>query len=98
MSDSDAAGPDVFHETVYFSGRVQGVGFRYQVLQIAKGFEVAGYVQNLADGRVILEAEGDRGEVLAFTAEVEEEMSGFIKNVEKRGERRNRAFFGFTIR
>lgn len=98
MSEHDAENPEVFHETVYFSGRVQGVGFRYQVLQIAKGFEVAGYVQNLPDGRVILEAEGTRDEVSAFIAEVEEEMSGFIKNVEKRGAPRKQEFFGFTIR
>ena len=31
---------DVHHETVYFTGRVQGVGFRYTTLQIAKEFEI----------------------------------------------------------
>ena len=45
---------DVHHESVFFSGHVQGVGFRYAVLQVAKEFEVAGYVRNLADGRVQL--------------------------------------------
>src|SRR5215470_10194518 len=39
----------------FFSGRVQGVGFRYQTLQLAKGFEVSGWVMNLPDGRVQLE-------------------------------------------
>ena len=47
---------DVYHETVYFSGRVQGVGFRFTTLQVAKEFEVAGFVSNLPDGRVRLEA------------------------------------------
>src|SRR5215813_12067767 len=39
----------------FFTGRVQGVGFRYQTLQLAKGFEVSGWVMNLPDGRVQLE-------------------------------------------
>ena len=43
---------DVHHETVYFTGRVQGVGFRYQSLQVSKEFDVTGYVKNLPDGRV----------------------------------------------
>ena len=46
---------DVHHETVFFSGHVQGVGFRYSVLQIAREFDVAGFVSNLVDGRVQLD-------------------------------------------
>ena len=49
---------EVHHETVWFSGRVQGVGFRFTALQVAREFEVAGYVENLYDGRVCIEAEG----------------------------------------
>jgi acylphosphatase len=47
---------EILHETVHYTGHVQGVGFRHAVLQVAREFEVAGYVQNLADGRVRLEA------------------------------------------
>ena len=61
----------VLHATVYFSGHVQGVGFRYATLQVAKEFEVAGYVSNLSDGRVLLEAEGQPGTVDQFVAAVE---------------------------
>ena len=43
---------------VWFTGSVQGVGFRYSTRQIAKTFEVCGCVKNLADGRVELIAEG----------------------------------------
>ena len=52
----------IYHENVFFSGHVQGVGFRYAVLQVAKEYEVAGVVANLADGRVQLEAEGAEAE------------------------------------
>lgn len=42
----------------YFSGRVQGVGFRYQATRLARGLGLTGYVKNLWDGRVELEAQG----------------------------------------
>ncbi|MEE3179555.1 MAG: acylphosphatase [Verrucomicrobiota bacterium] len=37
---------------VIFSGRVQGVGFRYTTREIATGFDVVGAVRNLPDGTV----------------------------------------------
>ena len=49
-----------------YEGRVQGVGFRFSVREIAHGYEVAGWVQNLPDGRVQLEVQGDDSEVEAF--------------------------------
>src|SRR5438552_1157467 len=49
-----------------YSGRVQGVGFRYTVKTAASGFEVTGLVRNLRDGRVELMAEGLRDELEAF--------------------------------
>jgi acylphosphatase len=89
---------EVHHETAFFSGHVQGVGFRYAVLQVAREFEVAGFVANLPDGRVQLEAEGEAGEVTAFITAVGERMHGYIRKTE-RSERRRRALFeGFEIR
>lgn len=43
----------------YFSGRVQGVGFRYQATRIARSLGLTGTVCNLWDGRVALEAQGE---------------------------------------
>ena len=51
---------------VFYQGNVQGVGFRYSIKQIAHGFQVAGWVRNLRDGRVELQASGDDEEVRAF--------------------------------
>jgi len=89
---------DVHHETVFFGGRVQGVGFRYQVLQASKEFEVAGYVRNLPDGRVQLEVEGEPGEIEAFVAAIAGRMHGYIRQQERSAARRNAEFQGFSIR
>lgn len=51
---------------VHYEGRVQGVGFRYTVKNLALEFEVSGTVANLPDGRVELLASGDADEVDAF--------------------------------
>jgi len=55
---------------IYYSGHVQGVGFRYMAKTVAAGFEVAGTVRNLPDGRVELIAEGARVELEAFCAAI----------------------------
>jgi acylphosphatase len=90
--------PDVHHETVYFGGHVQGVGFRYSVLQVAKEFEVAGFVRNLADGRVELQAEGTPRDVADFIVAVEEKMHGYIRKTERTVAKRAPEFRGFSIR
>jgi len=74
---------DVHQETVYFTGHVQGVGFRYSTLQVAKEFEVTGRVGNLADGRVQLDVDGSPREISAFVTAVEERMHGYIRRVER---------------
>jgi acylphosphatase len=90
--------PEVHHAKVYFSGHVQGVGFRYTTLHVARGFEVSGWVQNLNDGRVLLEAEGRADEVRAFVAGVQEQLQGFIRKTELTEEKREAQFQGFGIR
>jgi len=89
---------EVLHETVYFAGHVQGVGFRYAALQVAKEFEVTGFVRNLSDGRVHLEAEGTKPEIDAFLKGLSEAMPGYIRTTERSSERRPPQFREFTIR
>ncbi|WP_221029045.1 acylphosphatase [Actomonas aquatica] len=89
---------DVVHETVHFSGRVQGVGFRYNVLQAAKEFEVCGFVQNLTDGRVLLEVEGAKAEIDGLVEEVRDRMHGYVRQVERVAQKRPAEFRGFVIR
>lgn len=64
---------------VFYEGRVQGVGFRYTARRVAAGFDVAGYVRNLPDGRVELVASGDAEEVEGFLGAMREsELAGHI--------------------
>lgn len=65
---------------VYFTGHVQGVGFRYTTCRVAAGCDVTGYVKNLEDGRVELVAEGSRAEINRLLAGVEEQLGGHIRN------------------
>jgi acylphosphatase len=65
---------------VFYEGRVQGVGFRFTVRHIAKGFDVTGWVRNLPDGRVELQVTGEEDEVRAFLDQVmQSELHSLIR-------------------
>ncbi len=65
---------------VFFEGNVQGVGFRWSVKQVAKGFDVTGWVKNLPDGRVELQASGEDAELRDFiTAIGQSELRAHIR-------------------
>ena len=57
---------------VFYEGNVQGVGFRWTIRNIAKGFDVIGWVRNLPDGRVEMQVGGAESEVFAFLDSVME--------------------------
>jgi len=83
---------------IFYSGNVQGVGFRYTVKTVASGFEVVGIVRNLFDGRVELVAEGSREELEAFrTAIPEAGLGHFIRNEEIKWSEATSEFRGFEI-
>ena len=72
----------MIRKTIHFSGRVQGVGFRYTAQALARDFAVSGYVKNLPDGRVLLEVEGEPDEIDRFVDRVRAQMSGYVRNIE----------------
>ena len=87
----------VYSMKCWFEGHVQGVGFRYQTVAIAKGYDVTGTVSNIEDGRVFIHAEGEQTEVAAFRAEIESEMSSFIRRTEIKKTTSPRIYNGFSI-
>ncbi len=83
---------------VYYSGRVQGVGFRYVVRALAAGFAVTGYVRNLADGRVHLLVEGKTDEVANFVRAIQKEMQHYIASIHETVGAASGQFDSFDIR
>jgi acylphosphatase len=83
---------------IFYSGRVQGVGFRYTAKNVAMGYEVTGWVRNLPDGRVEMLAEGPKDELEAFQQGIRESGLGrFISNEEVTWEEPTSEFRGFEI-
>ncbi len=67
---------------VIFSGRVQGVGFRYTCHRIAIRYDLTGFVKNLPDGSVEMLAQGHLDDVADCLADIHDSFSGYIRNTE----------------
>ncbi len=65
---------------VIYSGRVQGVGFRYTVLELANQLHVTGWVKNLPDGRVEAVIEGDEDSVKKLALEIDQAFKRNIRD------------------
>lgn len=83
---------------IYYSGRVQGVGFRFTTNEIARGMDVAGFVRNLSDGRVELVVEGNPDAIDGFLKAIRDQLGSNIRDVESASERATGQFDGFEIR
>ena len=87
-------------KNVFYSGRVQGVGFRYTTKRLAEEFDVSGWVRNLPDGRVeLLIMAQDAAEVEAFLTELQENsvLANYIKNTESHNVPPPPGIAGFSI-
>jgi len=73
---------ETFFLEVFFTGRVQGVGFRWSAHKVAQGFPVRGFVKNLPDGRVQMVVEGEMSAARSFLAAVQERMATCVESCE----------------
>ncbi|MGD0464887.1 MAG: acylphosphatase [Tepidisphaeraceae bacterium] len=81
-----------------FSGRVQGVGFRYTVTNLAMQYDVGGYVRNLPDGRVEVVMEGPDEEMDNLLEDLKRKMEGYIRRVDQTVASATGEFAYFAIR
>ncbi len=83
---------------IYYSGNVQGVGFRYTVRSVATGYEVTGIVRNLPDGRVELIAEGAKEELEGLRQAIDDSgLEHFVRKADVQWGESLDEFRGFEI-
>lgn len=84
---------------VFYSGRVQGVGFRITADETARALGIVGWVKNLRDGRVELVAEAEEERLNRFLGELRTgPMKNFIKHVDVSWSPASETFNEFEIR
>ena len=67
---------------VYYTGRVQGVGFRFTTQDLARDLRIAGWVRNLRDGRVELIAEAGEDALKDFLSRIYQYFSSYIQDAD----------------
>ncbi len=87
---------DIAKQIVY-SGRVQGVGFRFTCQRIAHRYELAGYVKNLPDRSVELMIQGHPEDVTACMADIADSFGAYIRDKKITKLPPNPAYTEFTI-
>ncbi|MBM3243529.1 MAG: acylphosphatase [Candidatus Omnitrophica bacterium] len=85
-----------FH--AFYSGNVQGVGFRFTVQRIADELKVTGWVRNLSDGRVELVGEADEEKLNSFFSKINEAFSKYIRDTQISWEPATGELSSFSIR
>ena len=76
----------IIRKHFYFSGRVQGVGFRYKAMYLARGLELTGWVANLWDGRVEMEVQGPPEEISMLLLRLKEDRYISIDQIQSVGQ------------
>lgn len=81
----------------YYSGRVQGVGFRFTAKDVANGLGLSGWVKNRGDGTVEVVAEGEEGSLEDFLARLKDYFSRYIRDADVQWEEPSGEFKDFSI-
>jgi acylphosphatase len=82
---------------ITFSGRVQGVGFRFTALNIASRYELKGYVRNLPDDDVEMVAQGSAEMIDECVRDIQDSFAGSISHIDIEEATPNPKFTDFRI-
>ena len=83
---------------IFYSGTVQGIGFRYTVERIASGLKLTGWVRNLSNGRVEILAEGRKEDIEKFHQQIDARFEVYIKEKQVSFSPASTKFENFQIR
>ncbi|MFA5142725.1 MAG: acylphosphatase [Candidatus Omnitrophota bacterium] len=86
------------HLHLYYSGSVQGVGFRYMAERTADSLKLTGWVRNISDGRVEIVCEGPDADLQTFIRKMDEMFKGYIRDVDMEWNGFTGEFSGFDVR
>jgi len=85
--------------TASFNGRVQGVGFRFTTVEIARNHPVSGFVQNMMDGSVRLVAEGTEDNLFLLLRDLRDaHIYRYVTKEDLHWQAATEEFDGFVIR
>jgi acylphosphatase len=73
---------DVIAKHIVYSGRVQGVGFRFTVLNAANNYRLVGTVRNLSEGSVEVYVQGPAESIDSFQRDIDESFAGYIRQTD----------------
>ncbi|MFA5287008.1 MAG: acylphosphatase [Candidatus Omnitrophota bacterium] len=83
---------------IYYSGRVQGVGFRFTAQRIAEELGLCGWVRNIDNGKVEISAEGDESVLNNFLAQIDSAFSRYIQDEQVNWEPAAGGYRDFSIK
>ena len=83
---------------IFYSGSVQGVGFRFTVSRLASRYNLSGYVKNLSDGRVEMMLQGEEKNISLVINDIKDNhFSGYIRDTEVQWLEPSKEFTRFEI-
>jgi len=83
---------------VYYSGRVQGVGFRFTAQRLAGDLGISGWVRNLPDGRVEITAEAEEKALKDLLTGIMDLFKNYIKDTDIQWTSASGEFEEFSIK
>lgn len=82
---------------LYYTGRVQGVGFRFTTEDVARDLGICGWVKNLPNGRVEVVAEAEEDVLKDFLTKINQYFSRYISDIDVEWRQANGEFSDFGI-